>query len=74
MNYKNKSNSRFQTVNPRYGSTLRFDFRQPLLRDFGIKVTRNNILVSQYNYEKSENDLESTIADIIYTVRKRTGT
>jgi outer membrane protein TolC len=70
VNYKNKSNSKFQTVNPRYGSTLRFDFRQPLLRDFGIKVTRNDILVSQNNFEKSEIDLESTIADIIYTVEE----
>jgi outer membrane protein TolC len=69
-NYKNKSNSRFQTVNPRYGSTLRFDFRQPLLRDFGIRVTRNDILISQNSYEKSEIDLEQTIADIIYTVEE----
>ena len=70
INYKNKSNSRFQTVNPRYGSTLRFDFRQPLLRDFGIKVTRNDIIISQNSYEKSEIDLEKTIADIAYTVEE----
>jgi len=70
MNYKNKSNSRFQTVNPRYGSTLRFDLRQPLLRDFGVKVTRNNIIIGQNNYEKSGVDLEQTIADIIYTVEE----
>jgi outer membrane protein TolC len=70
VNYKNTSNSKFQTVNPRYGSTLRFDFRQPLLRDFGIKVTRNDIIVSQNNYEKSEIDLEKTIAGIIYTVEE----
>jgi len=69
-NYRNKSNSRFQTVNPRYGSTLQFDFRQPLLRDFGIKVTRNDIIVSQNDYEKSEIDLEKTIADVIYTVEE----
>ncbi|OGD16823.1 MAG: hypothetical protein A2Y69_03770 [Candidatus Aminicenantes bacterium RBG_13_59_9] len=70
INYKNRSNSKFQTVNPRYGSTLRFDFRQPLLRDFGIKVTRNDILIGQNNYEKSGIDLEQTIADIIYTVEE----
>jgi len=70
VNYKNTSNSKFQTVNPRYGSTLRFDFRQPLLRDFGIKVTRNDILIGQNNYEKSGIDLEKTIADIIYTVEE----
>jgi len=70
INYKNESNSRFQTVNPRYGSTLRFDFRQPLLRDFGIKVTRNDILISQNDYEKSGTDLEQTIAEVIYTVEE----
>jgi outer membrane protein TolC len=67
-NYKNKSNSRFQTVNPRFGSTLRFDFRQPLLKNFGIKTTRYDIIVSQNTYEKSQMDLENTFADIIYTV------
>jgi outer membrane protein TolC len=70
VNYKNKSNSRFQTVNPRYGSTLRLDFRQPLLRDFGIQTTRYDIIVSQNEYERSGTDLEKTIADVIYTVEE----
>jgi outer membrane protein TolC len=70
ISYKNTSNSKFQTVNPRYGSTLRFDFRQPLLRDFGIKITRNEILISQNAYEKSGTDLEKTIADVIYAVEE----
>jgi len=70
VGYKNESNARFQTVNPRFGSTLRLDFRQPLLRDFGIKITRNDILISQNAYEKSGTDLENTIANIIYTVEE----
>jgi outer membrane protein TolC len=67
-NYKNDTNSNFQTINPRYGSTLRLDFRQPLLRGFGPKMTRYNILLSENRYEMSKNDLESTIAAIINTV------
>lgn len=67
-NYKNDSNSKFQTVNPRYGSTLRFDFRQPLLRDFGPKMTRRDIIISQNNYEISETDLEATVAEVINSV------
>ena len=67
-NYKNDTNSNFQTINPRYSSTLRFDFQQPLLRGFGPKMTRYNILLSENRYEMSKNDLESTIASIINTV------
>ncbi len=70
MGYRNESNARFQTVNPRYGSTLRFDFRQPLLRDFGIKTTRHNIIISENAYMKSGTDLEKTFADIVYTVEQ----
>jgi outer membrane protein TolC len=68
VSYKNKNNSNFQTVNPRYGSTLRFDFRQPLLRDFGVKMTRIDIITSQNNYDIAENDLEKTIMNVVYTV------
>jgi outer membrane protein TolC len=64
-NYRNFTNSRFQTVNPRYSSTLRFDFQQPLLKGFGPNITNYNIHISQNNYEISQNDLESTVADII---------
>jgi outer membrane protein TolC len=67
-NYRNDTNRNFQTINPSYGSTLRFDFQQPLLRSFGMKMTRYNILISQNNYEISENDLEATVADIINSV------
>ncbi len=68
VNYRNYSNSRFQTVNPRYSSTVRFDFRQPLLRGFGAKMTNYNIHISENNYEIAQNDLEATVADIIDVV------
>jgi outer membrane protein TolC len=70
IGYKNESNAKFQTVNPRFGSTLRFELRQPLLRDFGLKTTRHEILISQNTYEKSGTDLEQTMAEIIYTVEE----
>jgi len=66
--YKNWSNSKFQTVNPRFGGTLRLDFRQPLLRGFGAKMTRYNITVNQNNLQISENDLDSTLINIIFAV------
>jgi outer membrane protein TolC len=67
-NYKNSNNSRLQTVNPRYGSTLSFDLQQPLLRNFGLKMTRINIITSQNNYDIAVNDLDSTIMDVVYRV------
>jgi len=70
IGYKSESNARFQTVNPRYGSTLRFEYTQPLLRNFGNKITRNEILVSENAYMKSGTDLEKTISDIIYVVEE----
>ncbi len=68
--YKNFTTSRFQTVNPRFGNTLRFDFSQPLLRGFGIKMTRRDIVISQNNLEISANDLEATLAETVYSVEE----
>lgn len=68
--YKNFTTSKFQTVNPRFGNTLRFDFRQPLLRDFGLKMTRRDIIISQNSLEMSENDLEATLAETIYSIEE----
>jgi len=67
-NSKNDTNSKYQTINPRYSSILRFDFRHPLLRGFGSKMTKLNILVSENDYEMSLNELETTVATIINTV------
>ena len=69
-NYRNFTTSKFQTVNPRYGSTLRLTFQQPLLKGFGSKMTNYNIHISQNNYEISQNDLEATVADIIDVVTR----
>lgn len=68
VNYRNFTTSKFQTINPRYSSTLRFTFQQPLLRGFGIKMTNYDILISQNNYEISETDLERTLADAVNAV------
>ncbi len=67
-NAKNDTNSKYQTINPRYSSTLRFDFRQPLLKGFGSKMTKINILASEFDYEMSLNELETTVATIINAV------
>jgi len=67
---KNDSNQKFQTINPRYGSTLYFSFTQPLLKDFGFRTSRKEILLAQNNTEISENDLRGVLLDTIYYVEE----
>ncbi len=64
----NDSNTRFQTINPYYGSTLTFDFTQPLLKDFGSKASRNEILIAQNNQKISESDFRDVLLRTIYSV------
>ncbi|MBN2408979.1 MAG: hypothetical protein JXE07_04510, partial [Candidatus Aminicenantes bacterium] len=51
--YKSESNRSFQTINPRYGSTLSFGFNQPLLKNFGSKMSRREIIISLNNRDIS---------------------
>jgi len=68
-NYLINSNRSFQTINPRYGSTLRFNFSQPLLKDFGFKMSRREIIVAGFNRDISEENLNQTLEDTIYRVK-----
>jgi len=68
--YKNDTNRRFQTINPRYGSTITFDFSQPLLKNFGFKINRREIIIASNNWEISEYQLSQTLLDTIYSVEQ----
>jgi outer membrane protein TolC len=68
--YRSETNQAFQLINPRYGSTLRFDFTQPLLRNFGPKVARREILVARNNVAVSENQFRSALMDTVYLVQE----
>ena len=67
---KNDTNSRFQTINPRYGTTLNLSFTQPLLRDFGLRVSQQQIIVAQNNYQISENQFAKFVQDFVYQVEQ----
>lgn len=69
-NYKNDSNRSFQSINPRYGSTLTFNFDQPLLKNFGYKNSRKDIIVAKNNLAISEKDFETALQDTIYSVEE----
>ncbi len=66
-NYLSSTNRSFQTINPRVGTTLRFNFSQPLLKDFGFKVSRREIIVAAYNRDVSEENLNRVLEDTIYS-------
>lgn len=69
LNTNNSDTNRsFQTINPRYGSTLTFDFTQPLLKDFGWNISRREILIARNNLSISEGELETTLMSTIYQV------
>lgn len=62
------TNQRATTINPRYSGELRFNFSQPLLRDFGIKMTQRDIIVARNNFDISETQFYKTVQDTIYTI------
>lgn len=66
----NDSNQKFITINPRYGSSLVFSFTQPLLRNFGIKTSRREILVAKNNSEISENNLKNILLNTVFSVEE----
>ena len=66
--YSTETNQRFQSVNPRYGATLRFDLSQPLLRNFGTKITKREIMVARNNLDISETQLERSLQQTLYDV------
>ncbi len=70
QSYKSDTNQAFQLINPRFGSTLQLDFTQPLLKNFGVTVTRQQILQAAKNLDMAEQQFESTMLDTIYLVQE----
>ncbi len=66
--YKTSTNRTGQTINPRYSTTLRFNFSQPLLKNFGSKMSRREILVAKNNLGVSDETLRKTLMDTVYSV------
>lgn len=79
-NSRRSSNDQFTFVDPSYGSELGLSFDQPLLRDFGIDVTRRGINIARNTLGISKEafrdqvsqsilDVETAYLDLIYTRR-----
>jgi outer membrane protein TolC len=68
--YETETTANFQTINPRFGSQIRFDFTQPILKDFGFKVSQKEIIIAKNNTAISEIQLKQTLLDTIYNVEE----
>ncbi len=68
--YETETTARFQTINPRFGSQIRFDFTQPLLRDFGFRISQREIIIAKNNTAISEIQLNQSLLDTIYNVEE----
>ncbi len=66
--YRTTTNTRGQTINPRFGTTLSFNLSQPLLKNFGPKISRREILIAKNNLGVSEENLRNTLISTVYNV------
>jgi len=67
---KTDTNSRFQMINPRFETQLNFSFSQPLLRDFGLDMSRREILIAQNNLRIAEEDFAQFVQGLVYRVEE----
>jgi outer membrane protein TolC len=67
---KTDTNARFQTINPRFETTLNFSFSQPLLRNFGLRMSQREIIVAQNNFDISEKQFAKFVQDLVYQVEQ----
>jgi outer membrane protein TolC len=68
--YQTETTANFQTINPRFGSQIRFNFTQPLLKNFGFKVSQREIIIAKTNTTVSEIQLRQTVLDTVYNVEE----
>ena len=69
-NFRTETNQLFQNYNPYYQSTLRFEATQPLLKNFGFKVNRKEILIARNNLDISFDQFKTVVLDTIYLVQE----
>ncbi|NIM91862.1 MAG: TolC family protein [Candidatus Aminicenantes bacterium] len=68
--YRTDTNEAFRLINPLYSSTLSFGFTQPILKNFGFRVSRKEIIIASNNRDISRNQLKSTLFETIYSVQE----
>src|SRR4030042_1644982 len=67
--YRTMTNQRGRTIDPRFGTTMSFNLSQPLLKNFGTKISRREIFVAKNNLGVSEESLKNTLMTTAYNVK-----
>ena len=68
-NRRSETSNRTATINPSYNPTWAAQYTQPLLRDFKIDPTRQQLLVTRINQDISDIQLQQTTMNTIADVR-----
>ncbi len=64
-----KTNNLFDNINPRLNSSINASFTQPLLRNFRIDSTRQQLLITRKSREISDVQLRQTVLSTIRSVK-----
>jgi len=67
---RSKTNQLFQNYNPSYTGQLNFVLNQPLLKNFGLTISRRSIIVAQNNLNVSRSELKNTLIGTVYQVEE----
>ena len=57
-------------VNPQYGNGFDFTFAQPLLRDFGLDITRRGITIARNNLGITQGQFRTAVMDTVSAVEQ----
>ncbi len=69
INSRNKTNSRFSFINPRYNSTFNVAFTQPLWRGFRKTDTERQIELFNLDSDINETQFEQRVSEIVQQVQ-----
>ena len=65
---RNETNNSFANLNPQFNALMQFSLTQPLLKGFGSKVTRKDILISIQTNKSSFFRLKEKVLETVYNV------
>lgn len=69
-NNRFKTSTAFQILNPSFSSNLNLTITQPLLKGFGIDVSRTQIRIASNNLTQSRYSLEEKVMDLVLDTYK----